>query len=224
MRKIFAIGDVHGCYHSLRALLEEQICPSQEDKIILLGDMINRGPDSKLVLDYLITLTESGYQLTCLQGNHEFKFMMAYQQGWEFFFDFLDTYNSTDLLVNDVEKYLAFISGMDIFVEEENFILSHIGFNERVKTPSTDTRSLFSDVDIHIELTGKRQITGHFPRTLAQIQSDIASQQAHISIDGGCASSNQRELGYLCGLELGNQQLFYQKNRENKTFYQPKSR
>lgn len=43
----FAIGDVHGCVRTLRRLLEEQIRPEVDDRIVLLGDYIDRGPDGK---------------------------------------------------------------------------------------------------------------------------------------------------------------------------------
>ena len=70
MRKI-AISDIHGCIRTFRYLLEEKIRLQPEDHLFLLGDFIDRGPNSKGVIDYILELQQSGYQLTCLLGNHE---------------------------------------------------------------------------------------------------------------------------------------------------------
>ena len=50
LSRMFAIGDIHGCSAALRALIEE-IEPGPDDTIIVLGDFIDCGPDSKGVID-----------------------------------------------------------------------------------------------------------------------------------------------------------------------------
>lgn len=69
--RLFAIGDIHGCFDSLRTMIEQKIKIRKEDKIILLGDYIDRGPQSKEVVDYIIDLQNSGFDLVPLIGNHE---------------------------------------------------------------------------------------------------------------------------------------------------------
>lgn len=67
--RILAIGDIHGCaiaFDTLLAAVELQ----PEDQIITLGDYVDRGPDSKGVIDRLIVLYDRG-QLVALRGNHE---------------------------------------------------------------------------------------------------------------------------------------------------------
>ncbi len=54
--RTIAIGDIHGCSAALNALLEA-IRLSPEDTIVTLGDYINRGPDSRGVIERLIELT-----------------------------------------------------------------------------------------------------------------------------------------------------------------------
>lgn len=67
--RTFAFGDIHGCHAQLLALLEA-IKPTANDTLIFLGDMIDRGKDSKGVLDTIMA-----YQKIChvilIQGNHE---------------------------------------------------------------------------------------------------------------------------------------------------------
>src|SRR5262249_60338380 len=71
-RKI-AIGDVHGCSRALETLLAT-IRPRPDDVIVTLGDYVNRGPDSRGVLDRLIVL-ERRCHLVPLLGNHDQKLL-----------------------------------------------------------------------------------------------------------------------------------------------------
>jgi serine/threonine protein phosphatase 1 len=67
--RILAIGDIHGCSIAFDTLMTA-VKPQPNDKIITLGDYVDRGPDSKGVIDRLIALDATG-QLTALRGNHE---------------------------------------------------------------------------------------------------------------------------------------------------------
>lgn len=82
--KIYAIGDVHGCLDQLQRLVElcEQDAGAQKTKIILLGDYIDRGPDSRGVIDFLIDLQKwSPDEIICLRGNHEDLLLAALKGG-----------------------------------------------------------------------------------------------------------------------------------------------
>jgi serine/threonine protein phosphatase 1 len=68
-RRTIAVGDVHGCSRAL-AVLIDAIEPEPDDLIVTLGDYIDRGPDSRGVLDLLLSLG-SRCQLVTLLGNHE---------------------------------------------------------------------------------------------------------------------------------------------------------
>lgn len=73
--RILAIGDIHGCsvaFDTLIAAVNLQL----EDKIITLGDYVDRGPDSKGVISRLLTLHDTG-QLVALRGNHELMMLEA---------------------------------------------------------------------------------------------------------------------------------------------------
>ena len=67
--RTIAIGDIHGCHKELSALLA-RLAPTSDDKLILLGDLINRGPDSRRVLD----IAREAKAL-CLMGNHELRLL-----------------------------------------------------------------------------------------------------------------------------------------------------
>ncbi len=69
----FAIGDVHGCFEQLRTLLGvcEKVAGGRRARFVLIGDYVDRGPDSKKVLDFLIAQQRDGDRFICLLGNHE---------------------------------------------------------------------------------------------------------------------------------------------------------
>jgi serine/threonine protein phosphatase 1 len=67
--RTLVIGDIHGCSTALDALLAV-VAPQSDDLLITLGDYVDRGPDSRGVLDRHIPLFDAG-QLIPLRGNHE---------------------------------------------------------------------------------------------------------------------------------------------------------
>lgn len=77
--RLFAVGDIHGCATAFDTLLAA-IHPRPGDCIVTLGDYINKGPDSKAVLDTLVHLSKAGI-LVPLLGNHELRFLIARRLG-----------------------------------------------------------------------------------------------------------------------------------------------
>ncbi|MCZ2343556.1 MAG: serine/threonine protein phosphatase [Bacteroidales bacterium] len=68
--RTLAIGDIHGCSVALDALLQV-VQPAPQDQLIFLGDYVDRGPDTKGVLDRLLGLRVSHPRTIFLRGNHE---------------------------------------------------------------------------------------------------------------------------------------------------------
>ena len=67
--RVIAIGDVHGCAAALSTLIDT-IQPAQQDLIVMLGDYIDRGPDSKSVIDQVLELSTRCHVMPLI-GNHE---------------------------------------------------------------------------------------------------------------------------------------------------------
>lgn len=65
-RRIWVVGDLHGCRRELDALLQQHQFDPQQDLLISVGDIIDRGPDS---LGCLALLQEPWFR--CVRGNHE---------------------------------------------------------------------------------------------------------------------------------------------------------
>jgi serine/threonine protein phosphatase 1 len=77
--KKFAISDIHGCNRTFNEVLQKTGL-NKDDQLFLLGDYIDRGPDSKGVIDTIFNLQNEGYQVHCLRGNHEQMLMDAWQK------------------------------------------------------------------------------------------------------------------------------------------------
>ncbi|MBM3226700.1 MAG: serine/threonine protein phosphatase, partial [Candidatus Tectomicrobia bacterium] len=75
----YAIGDVHGCLDKLARLLALLNYDTTADRLIFLGDYIDRGPDSKGVLDLLLCLQQENPTNVFLMGNHEENFLLYIQ-------------------------------------------------------------------------------------------------------------------------------------------------
>ena len=74
-RRVYAIGDIHGCITELKSLFADiqtdlKAYPVGEHVIIALGDYVDRGPDSRAVLDFLIEKKQTD-PMICLCGNHD---------------------------------------------------------------------------------------------------------------------------------------------------------
>lgn len=85
-KRLLAIGDTHGCYVQLYTLVTELISLSRNDRLVLLGDYIDRGPDSKQVMEFIMDLKDEGYDVIALKGNHEDMMLHAADSS-------LDSYN-----------------------------------------------------------------------------------------------------------------------------------
>lgn len=73
---VYAIGDVHGCYMSMLNLLvrieaDRRARPEPKSTIVFLGDLIDRGPSSREVIEFLMTFNPNWSDVVFLRGNHE---------------------------------------------------------------------------------------------------------------------------------------------------------
>ena len=77
--RVLAIGDIHGCLGPLDDLLA-WVAPTPDDLVVTLGDYVDRGPDTRGVLDRLLELKRT-LNLVCLRGNHEVMMVRARHGG-----------------------------------------------------------------------------------------------------------------------------------------------
>ena len=77
--RTLVISDIHGCYEQFVELLQVVGYTPREDQLILIGDLVDRGPDSLEVVDMVMTLAlEDG--VIVLRGNHDQRFVDVMKQ------------------------------------------------------------------------------------------------------------------------------------------------
>eukprot|EP00798_Chlamydomonas_sp_ICE-L_P030215 gene30214-35202_t len=75
--RVIVVGDVHGCYDELEQLLEVTKFEPHVDNLILAGDLVNKGPKSKQVLNLMHSLGSSAH---AVRGNHDDHVLSVYRR------------------------------------------------------------------------------------------------------------------------------------------------
>ncbi|MBN2034025.1 MAG: serine/threonine protein phosphatase, partial [Deltaproteobacteria bacterium] len=65
------MGDIHGCLGMLQRLMKKIPWKPGSDRLIFLGDYVDRGEDSRGVIEYLLEISRSTERVDFLMGNHE---------------------------------------------------------------------------------------------------------------------------------------------------------
>ncbi len=241
MTKTWIIPDIHGCSDTLAILLEQLIKPNKNDHLIFLGDYIDRGPGSKGVIDQIIAMQENEYNLTVLIGNHEeycikvwdidknrnvflgLHTKSKFQKEWEVFGG-KQTLDSFDAVWPQEipEKYIDWMRKLDYFVELENFIVVHAGFNFKIDNPFSDKRAMLwiRDYQVNVEkIHNKRLIHGHVPVNLEFIDLAVTNNNyKFIDLDNGVYMNNKVGYGNLLALELNSMEYVVQPLFDEVTF------
>jgi serine/threonine protein phosphatase 1 len=135
--RTIAIGDIHGCSIALEALMDA-INPQSDDTIVPLGDYVDRGIDSKGVLDQLIELQDR-CNLVPILGNHDQ--MMLHAQDGRSDFQFwlncggdaaLDSYGSTGKLDLIPRNHIRFVESCRLYFETDTHIFLHANYKPDV--------------------------------------------------------------------------------------------
>ena len=131
----YATTDIHGCLHTFRRLVEEELHLTFADELYLLGDYVNKGPDSKGVLDYLMQLQADGYRVHCLRGNHDQALLddaaHRHRWGWLSLPGRQPTLRSFGVRrASDIPLcYLTWLDALPYEIELPDFVLVHAGYN-----------------------------------------------------------------------------------------------
>lgn len=216
----YAIGDIHGGSATLRALIEK-INPRHDDRIYLLGDYIDRGPDSKGVLDIIISMQEAGYTIRPVRGNHEDMLIRNLSQDHDLFScQWVKNWGQKTLFAfgvnspGDIElRYRKFLAGLPYCYEDGECILVHAGIDLGLDDPVNDTPVEHmvwgSTVTPDTGATDRRRVVcGHRVQTLGDINRSLNHQV--ICLDNGAFSNDQPAYGNLVALNLDTMQLTIQ--------------
>ncbi|TSA27309.1 MAG: serine/threonine protein phosphatase [Bacteroidetes bacterium] len=228
----WVIGDIHGCINTFRHLVEQEIRPSPGDSVFLLGDLIDRGPDSKGVVDYVVSLQDQSIDARTIRGNHEVMLLEAGLSEEQFalwmrnggyttlegFGIPVDSFTGPEAAGLIPPAYLEFFNGLPWYLETEGFFLVHAGLNPISKDPLADTDAMIwsRHESYHEEfLKGRKLVHGHTFLPLPQILTRIADPAFRIiNLDGGCVYRDYPGLGNLLAWNLDDGRVKIVPNRE----------
>ena len=204
--RTIAIGDIHGCDAALSTLLRE-LAPAADDLVIVLGDVIDRGPDSLACVETLLEL-KTRTRMIHLMGNHEEMFLDALTGGgWKETWlqnggrEMLDSYGG---MISDVpEAHVDFLRGGKDFYETSSHIFTHATINpawppEQQSGHYLRWNRLTGREDPHV--SGRLVVCGH----TAQKSGEVAAHSGWLCIDT-CAYCRK---GRLTALVVEENQLW----------------
>lgn len=222
-KEYIAIGDIHGCLDQLKELIEEKLAITENQRLIFLGDYIDRGPNSKGVIDYLIQL-KNRYDCVFLMGNHEIMMLEYLSFGTSKAWSLnggeatLSSYSTAGI----PDSHLEFISSCPYYYDTPNFFFVHAGLKPYFSIVENLER--FSPHDLtwerehlaseYVETQNyaweKTVVCGHTPQASPLILNKL------ICIDTGCVYNTSSSLGKLTAIRLPSYEIVQVKNRQGK--------
>jgi serine/threonine protein phosphatase 1 len=205
--RTIAIGDIHG-YSIAFAALIDSIDPQPNDTIILLGDFVDRGIDSKGVLDELIAL-KTKCRLVPILGNHDQMMLNAKESRSDFRFwlncggdSALDSYGSTSRLDLIPSSHFQFLKDCHSYFETATHIFLHANYRPQVPIEKLDDHtirwlSLRDYLPTERHFSGKTIVVGHTP------QSEVLDLGHLICLDTGAGCG-----GWLTAMEVATKQVW----------------
>lgn len=216
MARLFAISDIHGCYKTFYELVVNRISLARTDKLILLGDYIDRGPQSREVIDFIIDLKAMEFDIVPLAGNHEQMLVDAFEDPDVLPLWLINSGKTTleSLNINSLtdidKKYISFFTGLRHYEKVGNNIFVHAGFNDLADDPFSDITGMIWQCRTAYAnplFNGKTIIHGHRPKTIEHVKKMISLKSPVIPIDTGCVYDTEDGFGYLSVLEVGTMEL-----------------
>ena len=142
-KKIFAVGDIHGRYDKLVAIMK--VLPWNReagDLLLFIGDYIDRGPQSREVVEYLVKLNKGGGNFVFLKGNHEKMLLDYYIQqkdqmlyvangGAETIASYVEGGIGRKAFVLP-EDHLEFLLSLQLYFETDDYIFVHAGLRDGI--------------------------------------------------------------------------------------------
>lgn len=209
MRTI-AIGDVHGCSLALETLLVE-IKPQHDDRLVFMGDYVDRGPNSRRVVEILLELAFR-CQVIFLRGNHEEMLLSGKHAGEPNPFwlqcggqETLVSYGGT--LQDIPEEHWQFFSNCRLYFETDTHLFFHANYDPN-KPPEhqPEVLTLWQHLSFLVPAphrSGKKVIVGHTP----QRDGRILNIGHLLCIDTGCFAG-----GWLTALDIESEKIWQANN------------
>jgi serine/threonine protein phosphatase 1 len=235
MKRRWVIPDTHGCVKTVESLFANIIKPTRFDEIWFLGDYIDRGPDSKGVVDFIRNLQKDEYNVTALKGNHEDMAVELFDAGNSKGGGLLNIFSTTkqgawlgmggketltSFGISHAKEippdYIEWMRALPYYTDLEEFVLVHAGLNFKNEDPYEDKLSMLwlRDYEIRPEKIGFRKIIhGHMPVNLELITLTVQNKfYKFIDLDNGIYVTGREGYGNLVALELNSMEIVIQDN------------
>jgi len=208
MAKLYAVGDIHGSITHLTRLVET-VPFEPEDRIVFIGDYIDRGPDSRGTVEFLLSFRERFPKCIFLRGNHE-EMLEDFLNGadWSMRNAYLTNGGGATLIsyaLNPLEKvkaadfpegHLGFLFGTALKHGEDGFLFVHAGIRPGVALEDQSRQDLLwirEEFFAHEHALGLTVVFGHTP-----LRDVFQNPPYAIGIDTGAVFG-----GKLTCVELG---------------------
>ena len=214
MEKIFAIGDIHGCLSKLENLIPQIGIDSEEDALVFIGDYIDRGPDPRGVVDFVLDLRKKIRRVICLKGNHEQMFLdyvcLNRNEGLYLSNGGTATIGSYGChktsggreIIDVPDSHMSFFHSLLLSYETNDYIFVHAGLRDNVPLKEQDPQDMLwlrhefilSSYDF-----GKTVVFGHTPMS----HTNPLFRPGRIGIDTGAVYG-----GFLTCIELPSKRIY----------------
>jgi serine/threonine protein phosphatase 1 len=168
--RLLAVGDIHGCLDHLERLIA-RVRPTAADRVVFLGDFIDRGPDGRGVIEFLIDFGRRFPNSVFLKGNHEAMFLdfLAGRDQVLFLYNgggtTLESYREEEG-IRIPKAHLDFLEGLPAFYETGGFIFVHAGLRPGIPLEKQREQDLLWIREEFIASDyewGKTVVFGHTP-------------------------------------------------------------
>lgn len=195
----YVIGDVHARPHLVEQLIRDVPWDIRNDKIVFLGDLIDRGPDAQGVVELIKGLVKENPNIVVLRGNHEQMLLdcIDYQDPqWlvpengglttiaSYGYDLDEIDDVTEIRIP--EEHVEFLRSLPFYHEDEQAIYVHAGLvlGEHPSETDPDVLMWTRDVDFYRSYSGKVCFFGHTPTQY--LPRDRRQRRFAIYIHGSC--------------------------------------
>lgn len=214
----YAIGDVHGCFLTLKKLIE--VCNiTDDDKLIFLGDLVDRGPRIKETLDFVLTRPNT----EILLGNHDECFIDWFRPGGtqrSYFMVHQGLGDTLSQLGSEAEIYAKKLSKYPYVIHTSNkeYVMCHADYNWAEEKFSKNLNGhIWNRINeySHAKYKGPVILHGHTPCPLSEVyEKKCTGELFGINLDGGCVHFRNYDWSCLRMIRLEDRQIFEQSNVE----------
>lgn len=193
IKRTIVVGDIHGCFDEFLALLRKVNWNENRDQLVLVGDIVNKGPKSVEMLEWVFMHPT----VTCLLGNHEWALLQYLEDPYPHEqFKYIKEH-----VGKDAKHIIKWIRGLPLYYEEEDLIVVHAGLQPGKKLEKQE-RKIMTNIrtwdgkgaDLKNPLNPPWFEFYHGPKTIVfghWAALGLVQRGNLVCLDSGCVYGNQ---------------------------------